>query len=65
MCRTIEGQIDMPRPIFRLLAGLVSIGFVIVGVSLAIIYDDLWSKFCFGTLAISGLFYGFYAVRGK
>jgi len=55
----------MSRPIFRLLAGLLSIIFVAVGVSLTLIYDELWRKFCSSTIAITGLFYGFYAIRGK
>ena len=55
----------MQRPIFRILAGLLSIIFIVVGISLAVIYDELWGKFCSSTVAVAGVFYGFYAVRGK
>jgi hypothetical protein len=58
-------QKEMQRPIFRVLVGLLSIIFVAVGVSLAVMYDELWRKFCSSTIAVAGIFYGFYAIRGK
>jgi hypothetical protein len=55
----------MSRPIFRLLAGVLGVIFIAVGVLLAFIYDDLWRKICSITFILAGIFYGFYALRGK
>jgi hypothetical protein len=54
----------MSRLVLRIAAGFLCIVQIAAGVSLAFMYEGLWHKICSISIAIMGLYYGLYAVRG-
>lgn len=54
----------MFRIFFRIAAGILCLVQVAAGVSLFLMYQGVWNKFCFLALAVMGILFGVYAVRG-
>jgi uncharacterized membrane protein len=55
----------MSRWVFRIAAGVLCIVETIAGVSMTLMYEGWWDKFCSVSLVAMGLYFGLYAIRGN